>query len=108
LGYSEKEINPALKELRKEDQEIRKEIEAAHGESKKIIIELGRRLILYTKTEPKISDFPTQVLLSSMKEDVSTQMLVHNIKIDFEDQFSQIVTRLDELEDRVKSLESKG
>jgi hypothetical protein len=97
-------MNPALEELRKKDLEISKEIEAAHGESKKIIFALGKKLILYAETEPKIPDFPTQVLLSSMKEDIALQLMFHKVKVDFEEQFSQIVTRLDELENQVKSL----
>jgi hypothetical protein len=93
----------------KMDKGLREKMDEAFekGDSEQVYRLTQERYNLYTEAEKYPLSETTKVLFSSMKGDVVLQVLLFKIKKDFEEQTSQIVTRLDTLENDVKDIKKK-
>jgi hypothetical protein len=94
-----------ITKMLEKDSKLRQEMaDSANGESIKILSILQRRFQLYEDSMPFVNSAHNKILLSDMREGVAIQMMVYKTRYDFEEQISQIVTRLDDIENEVKSI----
>lgn len=93
--------NTQLDEMRTLDEELNEEVKRANGDPDKMLFILSKRLRLYDRVSAGLSNPLNKITLSNMKEGVANQMMIWKIKKDTDEQFAQITTRLDQLEQKV-------
>ena len=102
-------ISPSTfaKKIIEMDNALREKMKAAHGESEEIYKIFKERLDTYTAAEKMPIDPLTSVLFSSMKSDVMLELQLFKTRKDFDEQVSQIITRLDNMENDIKTIKDK-
>lgn len=90
-----------LKELAKQDEYYRNELQIAKDNVSKLIEITKKRLFLYTKYTNLVDDINI-TLIDSMKSDIYTQLLLYEIKREFEEKINGIMIRLDEIEEHIQ------
>ena len=65
------------------------------------------RLAIYTEAEKMPIDPVTKVLFSSMKIDVVLEIALFKLRKDFDEQASQIISRIDNMENDIKTIKKK-
>jgi prefoldin subunit 5 len=96
-----------IKILVEKDKELQEKLDAAQRESGEIYKIYQERLALYTTAEKLPTDYMTRILLSTMKTDIVHEVALFKVKKDFEEQVSQIVTRLDNIESAIQTINDK-
>jgi uncharacterized protein (UPF0335 family) len=99
--------SPFAKKIMEKDREIRQKMEAAHGESGVLYELYKERLAIYTEAEKMPIDPVTKVLFSSMKSDVVLEIALFKLRKDFDEQASQIISRIDNMENDIKTIKKK-
>ncbi len=99
--------SPFAKKIMEKDRELRKRMEDAHGESERILKILQERLAYYSAAGSVPTDPVTRVLVDSMEGDAVNQLALFQIRKDFDEQTSQIITRLDNMENEIRTIRDK-
>jgi hypothetical protein len=99
--------NALAKKIIEKDRELRERMEAAHGESGELYKLYKERLDNYTEAEKMPIDDLTRVLFSGMKSDVVLEIALFKLRKDFDEQASQIITRLDNMENDIRTIKDK-
>ena len=89
------------------DRQLREKISAEHGESEELYKLYKERLDIYTTAEKMPVDPITKVLFSSMKSDVILEVAIFKLRKDFDEQISQIISRLDSVENGIKMIKER-
>ena len=88
--------------LLEKDIELTNQIEKTHGESNELYELLQKKYILYNEGSRIVSQQFWKVILGNAWDYVANKILTYKVKKEFEEQIGQIVTRLDDLEKRIK------
>jgi hypothetical protein len=96
-----------VKKIIEKDRELRKRMEAAHGESEEIYKLYKERFDNYAAAEEMSNDLPIKILLSSLKSDIVLEVALFKTRKDFDEQVSQIITRLDNIENDITTIKDK-
>jgi hypothetical protein len=90
-----------IDQLVKEDLKLGQESEGSRDDPNKMLIVLSKRLQLYNNAASQLTDPNNIIKLSNMKESVFHQMGIWQLKKSTEEQFAQIISRLDKLEKKI-------
>ena len=91
-----------IAKLLEKDLKILDEIEKTEGESNHLYELLQKRYILYNEGQKLVSKAIMKAVFGNTRDFVANKILIYKVKKEFEEQISQIVSRLDNLESRIK------
>jgi len=89
------------KQLEK-DLKLLDEFEKTEGESNKLYELLQKRHILFQEGYKLVSKPIMKAVFGNARDFVANRILIYKVRKEFEEQISQIVSRLDDLENRIK------
>ncbi|MDQ4073879.1 MAG: hypothetical protein M3162_06190 [Thermoproteota archaeon] len=90
-----------------EDGKLVEQMRQKKGQTEEQYKLLDRRLMLYEEALKMPMSDMHRLILDGSRSGVYSEMLVFQIRIEFEDQISKIVTRLDTIENDIKDLRKK-
>ena len=90
--------------LLEKDLELLDEIEKTEGESNKLYELLQKRHILFQEGYKLVSKPIMKAVFGNARDFVANRILIYKLRKEFEEQISQIVSRLDDLENRIKKV----
>jgi len=93
-----------IEQLKAEDIILNERMATVQGDSRKMLELLMERHKNYHRHENQATDPTLRVQISNMREDVFLQIMIYKIKADFEDDIAKIISRIDDLETKVKNL----
>jgi hypothetical protein len=104
--YNDPFKDPIVRRIIAKERELRLRIDAiAHGESEAELHKLyNERYNIFLAAEKMPIHPLMKVIFSSMASEVKLDVLLFKVRKDFEEQVSQIVTRMDSMEDEMKTM----
>ena len=104
--YNDPFKDPIVRRIIAKEREIRRRIDAAaHCESEKELHKLyNERYNIFLAAEKMPIHPLMKVIFSSMASDVKLEVLLFKLRQDFEEQISRIITRIDSIEDEIKTM----
>ena len=104
--YNDPLKDPIVCRIIAKEREIRRRIEAAaHDESEEELHKLyDERCNIFLAAEKMPIHPLMKVIFSSMAGDVKFDFLLFKVRRDFEEQISRIVTRIDNIEEEIKTM----
>jgi hypothetical protein len=106
--YNDPFKDPIVGRIIAKEREIRRRIEAAdiHGESGEEVLNklYNERYNIFLAAEKMPIHPLMKVIFSSMAVDAKLEVLLFKLREDFEEQISQIITRIESIEDEIKTM----
>ena len=104
--YNDPLKDPIVCRIIAKEREIRRRIEAAvDGQSEVALNQLyNKRYNIFLAAENMPIHPLMKVIFSSMAGDVKLEVLLFKLRQDFEEQISRIITRIDSIEDEMKTM----
>jgi hypothetical protein len=99
--------DPIVCRIIAKEREIRRRIEAAEdGESEEVALNqlYNKRYNIFLAAEKMPIHPLMKVIFSSMAGDVKLELLLFKLRQDFEEQISRIITRIDSIEEEIKTM----
>jgi hypothetical protein len=93
-------------EIAKEEKPLLDEIRSARGQPDKMIDVLNKRYRIYDKYE-RLMEGLERYFVNLMKNSLLTQIMIYKTRKDFDEQIAEIITRIDILEEDVKTLKNQ-
>ncbi|HEU4443594.1 MAG TPA: hypothetical protein VFR94_02855 [Nitrososphaeraceae archaeon] len=93
--------------IMKKDDEIVERMESAHGDPDMYYRLSKERLDLYDGAGKMPIDRITKINFSLVKSDILRDVAIFKLRKDFDQQISQVISRLDGIDDDIKTLKDK-
>lgn len=93
--------------IMKMDDEIVQKMENSHGDADAYYRLNKQRLDLYDEASKLPVDRITQVYFSLVKSDITRDVALFKLRKDFDQQVSEIISRLDNIDSNIKSLKER-
>jgi hypothetical protein len=90
----------------KQDKELRDKMATAFGDTFRMYELLEERYKLYEQALTVVESPHYLIMFSNMQSDVAIEKMLFKTRQDFEQQVSQIITRIDNIENDVKTIKS--
>lgn len=91
----------------KKDKELRDKMATAFGDTTRMYELLEERYNLYEQALIVVKTPYYLVMFSDMRSDVAIEKMLFKTRQDFEQQVSQIITRIDDIQNDVKTIKSR-
>ena len=104
--YNDPFKDPIVRRIITKGRDLRRRIDAiAHGESEQELHKLyNERYNIFLAAEKMPIHPLMKVIFSSIAGDVKLEVLLFKVRKDFEEQISRIITRIDRMEDEMKTM----
>jgi hypothetical protein len=96
-----------VERISKMDDEIVQRMESSHGDPDAYYRLNQERLTLYETASKMPVDRLTKVFFSLVKSDITRDVVLFKLRKDFDQQVSEIISRLDNMDNDIKSLKDK-
>src|SRR5206468_12894837 len=104
--YDDPFKDPIVRRMISKERDLRRRIDAiAHGKSEEELHKLyNERYNIFLAAEKMPIHPLMKVIFSGMASDVKLDVLLFKVRKDFEEQVSRIITRIDSMEDEMKTM----
>jgi hypothetical protein len=96
-----------IERIMKMDDEIVQRMESSHGDPDAYYRLNRERLDLYTEASKMPIDRTTKVYFSLVASDITRDVALFKLRKDFDDQISQIISRLDDIDSDIRTMKDK-